>query len=144
MFYRLCAQNPVSGLLQIGHKLGKWWRHNLPTWHHRHIFFDVVLFLLSSLVTRSSFIWNIIAGSGVTTIYFYLEMTRNPDIGNTPVWVLPNIWRLGWVKDTKFDKDISNKMSINAAKPQGYSFQRFWVIKGKPTRGVKIPLTHPD
>ena len=24
-------------------------------------------------------------------------MTRNPEIKNTPVWFLPNIWRLGWV-----------------------------------------------
>ena len=30
-------------------------------------------------------------------------------------------------------------MLLNAAKCQGYSFYRFWVIKGKPTRaGVKL------
>ena len=26
---------------------------------------------------------------------FYKGLTRNPEIGNTPVQVLPNIWRLG-------------------------------------------------
>ena len=35
--------------------------------------------------------------------------------------------------------NVSNKMLINAAKFQGYSFYRFWVITGKPTGGVKYP-----
>ena len=30
-------------------------------------------------------------------------------------------------------------MLLNAAKRQGYNFYRFWVIKGEPTRGVKLP-----
>ena len=39
LFYRLCVWNSTSRLLQICHKLKKWqWRHNFPTWHHRHIF----------------------------------------------------------------------------------------------------------
>ena len=43
-------------MLQIGCKLEKWQlRHNFPTWLHRQFFFDVVLFLLSSLVTGPSF-----------------------------------------------------------------------------------------
>ena len=55
-FCRLCVWNPASGLLQIGQKSKKWqWRHNFPTWRHRRTFFDVVLFLLSSLVTGPSF-----------------------------------------------------------------------------------------
>ena len=36
--------------------------------------------------------------------------------------VLPNIWRLEWVRDTKFGMDVSKKMLLNAAKCQGYSF----------------------
>ena len=75
------------------------------------------------------------------TIYFYKGLTRNLEIGNTPVWVLPNIWRLGWVKDTKFDMDVSNEILLNAAKCQGYSFDYFWVIKGKPTWGKITPRT---
>ena len=35
--------------------------------------------------------------------------------------------------DTKFGTNVSNRMLLNAAKFQGYSFYRFWVIKGKPT-----------
>ena len=81
----------------------------------------------------SKFPLNIISGSGVMTIYFYKGLTRNPEIRNTPVWVLPNIWRLGRVRDTKFSTDASNKMLLNAAKCQGYSFHCFWIIKGKPT-----------
>ena len=37
--------------------------------------------------------------------------------------------------DTKFGMNVSNRMLLNAAKYQGYSFYRFWVIKGKPTGG---------
>ena len=31
------------------------------------------------------------------------------------------------------------KCYLNAAKYQGYSFTRFWIIKGKPTRGWNYP-----
>ena len=70
----------------------------------------------------SKFHVNIITGSGIMTIFFYKGLTRNPEIGNTPVWVLPNIWRLGRVMDTKFDTNVSNKMLLNTAKYQGYSY----------------------
>ena len=81
---------------------------------------------------------NIIAGSEVMTIFFYMGLTRNPEIGNTPVSVLPNIWRLGRVMNTTFGTHVSNTVLQNAAKFQGYSFYRFWVIKGKPTGAVKL------
>ena len=53
---------------------------------------------------------NIITASGVMTITFYKALTRNPEIGNDPVCVLPNIWRLGPVKNNKFDTNVSNKI----------------------------------
>ena len=53
---------------------------------------------------------NIITGSWIITIFFYKGLTRNPEIGNTPVWVLPNIWRLRQVRDTKFGMNFSNKI----------------------------------
>ena len=81
----------------------------------------------------SKFHVNIIIGFGVVTISFYKELNRNPEIGNTPVWVLPNIWRLGQVWNTKFGANMSNKMLLNTSKCQGYSFYCCWVIKGKPT-----------
>ena len=82
---------------------------------------------------------NIITGSGIMKIFFYKGLTRNPEIGNNSVWVLPNIWRLGRVMDTKFGTNISNRMLLNAAKFQCYSFYRFWVIKRKPTGAIKLP-----
>ena len=45
--------------------------------------------------------------------------------------------------DTKFDKNISNRMLLNAAKFQDYSFYRFRVIKGKPTGGGGGKITPP-
>ena len=76
------------------------------------------------------------------TISFYKGFTRNLEIEKNPVGVLPNIWRLGRVKNTKFGMNVSNKILCNSAKCQGYSFYHFWVIKGKPTGG-KITPTQP-
>ena len=83
----------------------------------------------------SKFHVSIITGSGIMTIYFYKGLTRNPEIENTPVWVLCNIWRVEQIMDAKFGPNISNRMLLNASKFQGYSFYRFWVIKGEPTGG---------
>ena len=85
---------------------------------------------------------NIITGSGIMTTFFHKGLTRNQIIWNISVWVLPSIWRLGQVGDTKFGTNVSNKILLNAAKCQGYSFCRFWVIKGKPTGG-KIATPPP-
>ena len=111
---------------------------NMTSWSS---LFNVVLFFLPSLFSGSRFHVNIVTGSGIMTIFFYNRLTRNPEIGNSPVWVLPNIWRIAWVIDTKFGTNISNRMSLNAARCQGYRFYRFWVIKGKPTGegGLKLP-----
>ena len=64
----------------------------------------------------SKFHVNIIKGSGIMTVFFYKGLARNPEIGNTPVWVLPNIWRLGQVMGTEFGTDVSNRMLLNAVK----------------------------
>ena len=63
---------------------------------------------------------NIIAGSGVMTIFNYKGLTRNPEIGNSSIWVFPNSWRLGQVRDTKFNTNtnVSNEMLLNAVKCQ--------------------------
>ena len=70
---------------------------------------------------RSKFHVYIFTGSGVMTIFFYKRLTRKPEIGNTPVLVLPNIWTLEQVRNTKFGKNVSNKMLLNAAKYQGFT-----------------------
>ena len=89
----------------------------------------------------SKFHVNIITGSGVMTISFYKVLTRNLEIGNTPVWVFPNIWRLEQVRNTKFGTNISNKMLLNAAKCQGLKFYRFWVIEENRGSKITLPLT---
>ena len=111
------------------------WRHNLLIWRHCHVFFLSCFVSLVKFSYWSKFHANIITGSGVMTIYFYKGFTRYPKIGNTHVWVLPNIWRLRRVRDTSFGTDVSNKMLLNAAKCQGYSFYRFWVVQRKPKGG---------
>ena len=58
-------------------------------------------------------------------IFFYKGLTRDLEIGNTTIRVLPNIWRLRRVRDIKFGTNVSNEMLLNAAKCQGYSFYRF-------------------
>ena len=127
-------------MLQIGNKMEKWQcPHNLPTWHHRQVFFDVVLFFLSSLVTGPSFMS---ISSLVLELWQFL--TRNPKIGYNPVWVLPNVWGQGRIRDTKLGANASNEMLSNVAKCQGHSFYRFWVIKGKPTEMVKLYKTKRD
>ena len=54
---------------------------------------------------------------------------------------LPNIWRFGWVKDTKYGMNFFNEKLPNAAIFQVYRYYHFWVIKAKPAGGggLKIP-----
>ena len=85
-------------------------------------FFDLVKFSY-----WSKFHVNIITDSGVLTIFFCKSLTRNQEIRNTTLWVLTNIWRLGWFGDTKLGTNVSKKMLLNAAKCHGYNFYPFWV-----------------
>ena len=104
-------------------------------WHDNIVkFFWRCFVSLAKLRYWSKIHVNIITGSAIMTIFFYKGLTRKPDIENTPVWVLSNIWRLGQVTDTKFGTSVLNRMLPNAAKFQDYSFYRFWVIKGIPTQ----------
>ena len=121
----------------MGCKLERWrWRHNFPKLRHRKIF--LTLFYCSWQCFSRLHV-NIITDSGVTTISFHKGLTRNLEIENTILWVLPNICRLGKFRNTK-----CNKMLLNASKCQGYIFYRFWVIKGKPTgRGGKFTPLPP-
>ena len=105
-------------------------RHDVIVKNFWHGFISLVKFSY-----WSKFHVNIITGSGIMKMIFCEGLTRNPEIGNTLVWVLPNIWRLGQVIDTKAGTNVSNRMLPNAAKFHGYSFYIFWVIKGKLTGG---------
>ena len=61
-------------------------------WHHAitKFFWRRFIFLVK-FSYWSNFYLNIITGSGAMTILFYKRLTRNPKIGNTTIWVLPNI-----------------------------------------------------
>ena len=125
-------------MLQIGHKSKKWQRRqNLLAWRHRQIFWRCFI-SLAKFSYCSKFHLNVITGPGVMTLFFYKGLTRKPEIRNTSAWVLPNIWRLGKVKDTKFGTNFYNEMLLNSAKCQCSSFYRFWFNKGKANRMCKI------
>ena len=116
-------------------------------WHDvKDKYFSRCFVFLVKFSYWSKFHVNIITGSGIMTIFFYKGLNRNLEIGNTPAWVLPNIWRLGRVRDTKFGTNFSNKMLLDAAKCHGYHFYHFLVIKEKPTGewGVKLHPTPPN
>ena len=80
-------------------------------WHDIIIIFLTFFVSLVMFSYSSKFHVNIITGSKVMTIFSYKGLIRNPEIVNTSVWVFPNIWRLGSVRDTKFGKNVSNKVS---------------------------------
>ena len=108
--------------LQIGHKLEKWqWLHSLLTWRHRQFFWRCFVSLVR-FSYWSKFYVNIITGSGVGTIFFYKWLTRNPETENTPFWVLPNIWRLDWVRNAKFGTNAWN--GINPIHRLGWKHQK--------------------
>ena len=71
-------------------------------------------------------------------------LNRNSVIGITPVWILPNIWRLAQVKNSRLGANVSNDMFLIDGKCQAYSFYRFWIIKGKLTGDGNItPCAFP-
>ena len=104
------------------------WNNNndVKIWHNVIVkFFWCCYVSLVKLSYWSKFRVNIITRSGVMTIFIYKSLIRNLEIGNTPVWVLLNIWRLGQVRDTKFGRNVSNDNLLNAANCQDYSFLPF-------------------
>ena len=82
------------------------------------IFFWRCCIFLVKFNCWSKFHVNMKTGFGAMTISIYKGFTRNLEIGNTPVWVLLNIWRLRRVSNTKFCTNVSNKMLLSTAKCQ--------------------------
>ena len=106
--------------------------------------FDVALFLVN-FSYASKFHVNIITASGIMTIFFYKRLTRNPEFGNTPAWVLPNIWRLGRVMDTKFDTKISNrKLHWMLQNSSVTAFTVFELLRENQLGWVKLSPAHAD
>ena len=104
-------------------------------------FFEVVLFLLSSLVTGPSI---------MSISWLALELWQFPFIRDWAEIRKSEIPPSEFCKIssyTIFGKNVPNKMLLNAAKYHGYNFYCFWVIKGKPTGEgdgkVKLPFPNP-
>ena len=81
---------------------------------------------------------NIITGYGVMTIFFCKGLTRNRDIGNTLVWILTNIWTLGWIRDANFTGMSVIKCYWMLQNIRVTALYHFWVIEGKSTVGIKL------
>ena len=81
------------------------------------IFFDVCMFLLSSLVTGPSFM----SISCLVLAFFCKGLTRNPEIKIPPSEFCPISG--GWDESST---TVLSKMLLNAAKCQGCSFYRFF------------------
>ena len=73
---------------------------------------------------------NIITASGVMTILF-------------TVWVLPNIWRLERVRDTKFDMNVSSESYWMLENARVTVFTFLVLIRETQQVGVKLPPTPP-
>ena len=96
--------------------------------------FWVCSFSLVKFRSWSKFHVKITTGSGIMTIFFYQGLTRNSEIGNTHVWVLPNIWRLTRVMDTKFDINVSKRMLLNAVTERVTVFSVFELLRENQVR----------
>ena len=100
------------------------------------IFFDVVLFFLSSLVTSLAL--------ELCQFFFYKGLIRNREIGNTHIWVLQNIWRLGRVKGTKFGTNVSLKKCYWMLQSARFTaFTVFELLKENQEGGGGRNLTPP-
>ena len=93
------------------------------------IFFEV-FFLLSSLVTGPSFMS---ISSLVLELWQFSFVRDWPEIRKLEIppsecCLISGDWN-------ESSTNVCNKLLLSAAKYQDYSFDRFWVIKGKPTGG---------
>ena len=82
---------------------------------------------LAFLGKNSAFIQNNSVGAVLEIFWFCFQIISFIDYAS-------NIWRLGRVRDTKFSKNVSSEMLLNAEKCWGNRFYRFGVIKGKTNR----------
>ena len=162
---RFCAgSNPACGVLEMrdDEDLWQWSRLEIRLNTFRWSTIPQKQFIIIIIIiTSSSNFWcchaslvkfiywykfhvNIMTGSGIMTIFVYKGLIRNPEIRNTLSWDLPNICRLGQVRNIKFGTNAFHKKSLNAAKWHSYSFYSCWVIKGNPTWVWVESHPHPD
>ena len=126
-----------SGWLQISDKPKKKDNDFKICWHNVIVnFFHLAVFVLSRLVTGSSFmsiIWL------VQEIWQFLSIQNRSEIRKSEMHrsefcQISGDWSNLELRDTKFGANVSNKKLLNAEKYQGYSFYCFWIIRGKPKK----------
>ena len=81
---------------------------------------------------------NVIPGSVVMTFFYKVLLTKNLENGNSSSEFSPIPRGWGWVRDTKFGKNVSIKMLPNVAKCQGYSFYYPFQLLRERKRGEEI------
>ena len=98
-------------------------------------FLDVVLFLLSSLVTARSFmsISSLVLESWQFSFIRDWPEIRKLEIPPSGFCPIPGDYGELWI--TNLAKMSLIECYWMLQKCQGYSFYHFWVIKGKPTKG---------
>ena len=139
-FINHTSGNPLTNDFKLAINLKK--ENSFPTCRHRHIFCCNIVFLAKFNYWFKSH-ESIMTSSRVMTIFVYKRLTRNPEIKYNSAWVFSNTSILGQISDSKFFTNVCNKMLLGTAKCQGYSFYRFWGIKGKLTGWVKLPIPFP-
>ena len=142
MFYWLCSGIRLCdcSILAIN------WKNNIDVTIYQHdvIFknFSRCLILLIKLVTGPS-LMSISLPVLELWQFFIRDWPGILILEIPPFWVLPNIWRLGRVRDPKYGTNVSNELLLCDAKCQGYRFYRFYVIIAKLTGELKLPPPLP-
>ena len=77
------------------------------------------------------------------SIFFYKGLTRNPEIGNSPVWILLYVGRLGRVREIKFVINVTNKMLLNAAGVTAFTISELLKENQQGAEEVKLPRPPP-
>ena len=104
------------------------------------ILFDVGVFLLPSLVNGPNFM-QIPKLVLRMTILIYTGFDQKSRYQKYPPLNFVQYLETKTRNDSKFGNNASNEKLLKAAKYQVYNFYHFWVIKGKPAKGVKITPT---
>ena len=101
-------------------------------------FVDVVLFLMLISVTGPSFIS---ISSLVLELWQFSFIRDWPEIRKLKISPSEFCPVSGDWGDLRIP-NVSNKILLNAAKCQCYSFYHFWVVKRKPTGGYNYPPSY--
>ena len=110
------------------------------------IFLTFFLFFLSSLVTGPSFMS---ISPLLLELWQFFSFVRDwPEIRKLEIplsefYPISGDWAELWIPSFKVGTNVCNRMLLNDANFQGYSFYRFWVNKVKPIEGDKITPTPP-